>query len=66
MLSKVDLGESENLYVVSAILVTGIGGLVLNFGSVEISSIATALIVGIVIKLIVGKKKDAKEETIEK
>ena len=66
MLSKVDLGESENLYVVSAILVTGIGGLVLNFGSVEISSIATALIVGIIIKLIVGKKKDAKEETIEK
>ena len=25
-----------------------------------------ALIVGIIIKLIVGKKKDAKEETIEK
>ncbi len=62
MLQVVDLGESENLYVVSAILVTGIGGLVLDFGAVSISSIATALIVGILTRLIIGKKKkDSKE-----
>ncbi len=57
MLRNIDLGESENLYVVSAILVTGIGGLVLDFGAVSISSIATALIVGIITKFIIGKKK---------
>lgn len=32
MLKKVDLGNNKNLFVVSAILVTGIGGLALNFG----------------------------------
>ncbi|MDY6088325.1 MAG: uracil-xanthine permease, partial [Eubacteriales bacterium] len=57
MLKNVDLGENENLFVVSAILVTGIGGLVLQFGQIQISSIATALIVGILTKLIVGGKK---------
>lgn len=63
MLSNVDLGDNENLFVVSAILVTGIGGLVLKFGQIEISSIATALIVGIITKLIVsGKKKSASDE----
>lgn len=58
MLHEVDLGESENLFVVSAILVTGIGGLALKFGSVvEIPNIATALIIGVLTKLIVGKPK---------
>lgn len=63
MLKGVDLGESENLFVVSAILVTGIGGLVLDFGSVQISAIATALIVGILTRLIVsGGKNRAKNK----
>lgn len=56
MLQNVDLGESENLFVVSAILVTGIGGLTLQFGKVSISPVATALIVGILTKLIVSKR----------
>ena len=61
MLHEVDLGESENLFVVSAILVTGIGGLSLNFGGVvEIPNIATALIIGVLTKLIVGKVKSNK------
>lgn len=61
MLREVDLGESENLFVVSAILVTGIGGLSLNFGGVvEIPNIATALIIGVLTKLIVGKVKSNK------
>ncbi|MBR0163637.1 MAG: uracil-xanthine permease [Lachnospiraceae bacterium] len=59
MLAKVDLGQNENLYVVSAILVTGVGGLVLTFGAVELSAIATALIVGIITRAIVGNAKDA-------
>lgn len=55
MLRKVDLGDSKNLFVVSSILIAGIGGLSLKFGGtakepiIEISSIATALILGIVV-----------------
>lgn len=65
MLKKVDLGESKNLFVVSAILVTGIGGLTFNFGHnaitngpiLSITSLAVALIVGIVTNLIVNNGK---------
>jgi len=56
MLQKVNLEENQNLFTASAILIAGIGGLALNFGSIQITSIATALILGIVINLILGKK----------
>ena len=59
MIQNVDLGESKNLYVVSAILVTGIGGLTLNFGVIQITSIATALILGILTNLLIKDKKVA-------
>lgn len=57
MLQEVDLGDSKNLYVVSAILVTGIGGLELNLGKITITSIASALVIGIITNLIVSEKK---------
>lgn len=65
MLHKVDLGNSKNLYVVSAILVTGIGGLALNFGTnpatggplLTVTALATALIFGIVTNLVVNNGK---------
>lgn len=65
MIQGVDLGESKNLYVVSAILVTGIGGLTLNFGSIQITSIATALILGIITNLVVKDKKVAEAAPTE-
>lgn len=57
MISDVDLGEAKNLFVVSAILVTGIGGLTLKIGAIEITSIATALIAGILTNLLVKDRK---------
>ena len=57
MLQAVDLGESKNLFVVSAILVTGIGGLEIQMGKITITGIATALIVGILTNIIVSEKK---------
>ena len=62
MLKRVDLGNNKNLFVVSAILVTGIGGLALNFGTnattggplLTITSLATAFIFGIVTNLVVN------------
>ncbi len=64
MLQEVDLGESKNLFVVSSILVTGIGGLTLKLGAIEITSIATALIVGILTNLIIADKKVSNEPEI--
>ena len=52
MLQPVNLNDNRNLFVVAAILVPGIGGLTLNFGSVTISSIATGLILGIIINVL--------------
>ena len=73
MLKKVDLGNNKNLFVVSAIFVTGIGGLTLNFGTNEttggalltITSLATALILGIITNLVVNEGKLVTDEDID-
>ena len=74
MLKRVDLNNSKNLFVVSAILVTGIGGLTFDFGFNEITqgpilsitSLAVALIVGIITNVIVNNGKlDSGEEEFE-
>lgn len=58
MFKDVDLGENKNLFVVSVILTSGIGGLALNFGKITVTSIATALILGILTNLMLsGKQK---------
>ncbi|MBQ8080838.1 MAG: uracil-xanthine permease [Clostridia bacterium] len=59
MLQPVDLGDNRNLFVVAAILVPGIGGMTLNFGSIEISAIATGLILGIIVNVLFNKKANA-------
>lgn len=65
MFKNLDLGENKNLFVVSVILVTGIGGLTLNFGTkadgspvITITAIALALILGILTNLLLSIKKD--------
>ncbi len=57
MVQKVDLNQNKNLFVVSVILIAGIGGLTLTFGQITITSIACALILGIITNLIVSKAK---------
>ncbi len=61
MIQKVDLGENRNLFVVSVILIAGVGGMVLTFGKVTVTSVACALILGIIVNLLVniGQKKNA-------
>ncbi len=59
MIQKVDLEKNRNLFVVSTILICGIGGLSLSFGEVTITSIACALILGIIVNLILSGEKDA-------
>ena len=57
MIQKVDLNQGKNLFVVSVILITGIGGLVLTFGKVTLTAIACALILGILTNVIVSRAK---------
>ena len=62
MIQKVDLNDNRNLFVVSVILIAGVGGMSLSFGKVTITSVACALILGILANLLVNiknKKSDA-------
>ncbi len=59
MIQKVDLEDNANLFTTSVILITGIGGMALAIGKVTITSIACALILGIITNLVLGKKKKA-------
>ena len=78
MFQKVDLNQSKNLFIVAAILISGIGGLSLQIPyavadngavtkTIQITSIATALILGIVTMVICNaiEKRNAPEEANE-
>ncbi len=58
MIQQVNLGASKNLFVVATILITGIGGLSVSFGKVTLTSIACALILGIVVNVLLSKAKE--------
>ena len=58
MIQKVNLSASKNLFVAAVILITGIGGLSVSFGKVTLTSIACALILGIVTNVLVSKAKN--------
>lgn len=75
MFKDLDLNENKNLFVVAAILITGIGGLSIQIpyqiaadgsiaNTIQITSIATALIIGIITNAILTKveKKNEKED----
>ena len=62
MIQKVDLNKNKNLFVVSVILISGIGGLALTFGSISITPVACALILGIITNLML---KGGPEEEVE-
>jgi uracil permease len=62
MLQKVDLGQDKNMFVASTILIAGIGGLSVSFGKVTLTSVACALILGIVVNVMLSKVKDEEAE----
>ena len=64
MIKEVDLGENRNLFVVAVILISGIGGLTVNFGKVTLTSVACALILGIVANAILPRDKSSKENEL--
>lgn len=54
MIQGVDLGENRNLFVVSVVLIAGVGGMSLKIGPVVVTEVACALILGILTNLLVN------------
>lgn len=61
MIQHINLDDNRNIFVVSTILITGIGGLTLHFGTVTVTEIAVALILGVVVNLIAFAKEPKKD-----
>ena len=59
MIQKVDLEDNANLFTVSVILIAGIGGMAMKIGQVTITSIAGALVLGIITNIVLHAKKKA-------
>ena len=62
MIQKVNLEDNANLFTVSVILITGIGGMSMAIGKVVITSIACALILGILVNILLNKFKKEEEK----
>lgn len=68
MIQKVDLEDNANLFTVSVILITGIGGMAMAIGKIFITGTACALILGIITNLVLNRNKKTeapKEENTE-
>ena len=59
MIQKVNLEDHANLFTVSVILITGIGGMSMAIGKVVVTAIACALILGILVNILLNKFKKA-------
>ena len=57
MLQKVDLDDNRNLFTASVILIAGVGGFILTFGSITVTTVACALILGILTNVMLSKKQ---------
>ena len=57
-LKKVDLNNTKNTLIASVILICGVGGLYLPFGSFTFSGIALAMVIGIVLNLILKNERN--------
>ena len=66
MLQPVDLNDNRNLFTASVILIAGIGGLALNIGSVTLTEVACALILGILVNLVCNIKKPSVSDKLSK
>ena len=61
MIQKVDLNEGRNLFVVSSVLIPGIGGLSVSFGKITLTTVACSLILGILTNIVLNLKKKKAE-----
>lgn len=64
--NKVDMDNTRNLVIASLILTLGIGGAEMSFGSITMSGIGLAALVGVILNLIIPGGKQKAENTNEK
>ena len=57
MLQPVDLNDNRNLFTASVILIAGIGGMAMKIGSVTLTEVACALILGVIVNLVFNRKE---------
>ena len=62
MIQKINLENNANLFTVSVILIAGIGGMAFAIGKVTITAIASALILGILVNIMLSKGRNETEE----
>ena len=55
------MNENKNLFVVSVILIAGIGGMTLKIGQITLTEVACALILGIIVNQVLSRKKSDQE-----
>ena len=60
--NQVDLGNTRNLVIASLILILGIGGAELVFGSITLGGIGLAAVVGVVLNLVIPKGKNEEQK----
>ena len=61
MLQPVDLNDNRNLFTASVILIAGIGSMTMKIGSVTITEIACALILGVIVNLLFNRPAKSKQ-----
>jgi len=62
MFQQVDLNKNRNLFVACVIFITGVGGMVVSFGAVQIRTVACSLILGILTNVMLSKEDENKDE----
>ena len=60
--NQVDLGNTRNLVIASLILILGIGGAEMVFGSITLGGIGLAAVVGVVLNLVIPKGKNEEQK----
>lgn len=60
--NRMDFSKSRNVIIASSMLVLGLGGAMVNVGTVTVSGMSLAALVGILLNLFLPKDKDDKEE----
>jgi uracil permease len=51
--------ESRNMIIVAMIMVTGLGGMVLNVGVTDLKGIGLGAILGVILNLILPQKRES-------
>lgn len=63
--NRVDFSKSRNVIIASSMLVLGLGGAALTFGSVTVSGMSLAAVVGVLLNLLLPHDDDEEKEEVK-